>query len=78
VFGQLHEWASHGIPVDCRKDWSWEAILTAIQAGPSPTALTPEVKALARDLLPPDVFGQLHIWAATQMGLSWHPSRLQK
>jgi hypothetical protein len=49
VFGQLYEWASHGVLVDCRNDWSQEAILTAIQAMPSPTALMPEVKALIKE-----------------------------
>jgi hypothetical protein len=49
VFWQLHEWASHGFPVDCGNDWSQEAIMMAIQAGPSPTALMPEAKALMEE-----------------------------
>jgi hypothetical protein len=49
VFGQLQEWASQGIQADCRNDWLMEAIMMAIQAGPSPTALTPEAKALVKE-----------------------------
>jgi hypothetical protein len=49
VFQQLHEWASHGVPADCGNDWSQEAIMMAIQAGPSPTALMPEAKALVEE-----------------------------
>jgi hypothetical protein len=48
---QLQEWASQGAPVDCRNGWSMEAIMMAIQARPSPTALTPEVKALVEEAL---------------------------
>jgi hypothetical protein len=43
VFGQLHESASHSVPVDCSNDWTQEAIMMAIQARPSLTALMPEV-----------------------------------
>jgi hypothetical protein len=37
------------VPADCENDWLVEAIMTAIQAGPSPTVLMPEVKALIKE-----------------------------
>lgn len=38
----LRRWATHGVPVDCGEDWTWEAIEEAVARGPHRSALTPE------------------------------------
>ena len=46
----LKEW-QHGIPVDCRPDWDWDVIATAVAHGPHPTAQTPDsITLFAEDI----------------------------
>ena len=48
---ELKEWSTNGVPVDCGKDWSMEAIMTAIERGPHPSATTPDaIKLFAEDI----------------------------
>ena len=48
-FPTLHQWGSHGVPVDCGPDWQWDAVLAAVARGPHRSALEPENIALVHE-----------------------------
>jgi hypothetical protein len=48
-FPTLHQWGSHGVPVDCGPDWQWDAVLAAVAGSPHRSALDPENIALVHE-----------------------------